>query len=148
MRLPPLVETARSHNRQSVIAAIARTAVRALPHPFHMACRAPSRPARRHCTTVIEKGSTMRLVALFNLKPGIDPQAYAEWARTVDLPTVNGLSSISSFRVFKATGLLGSDAAPPYGYVEIIDVADMDQFGKDVATEVMQKVAAQFNDMV
>ncbi|NBC36018.1 REDY-like protein HapK [Novosphingobium sp. FSY-8] len=90
----------------------------------------------------------MRLIALFNLKPGVDPQAYTQWAKTVDLPTVNGLASVDSFRVFKSTGVLGSDATPPYQYVEIIDVADMDQFGADVSTELMQKVAAQFGEMV
>ena len=88
-----------------------------------------------------------RIVALFNLKPGIDQTTYEEWARSVDLPTVNGLASIQEFSVFRSVAMLGSDAAPPYQYVEIIDVADMDQFGKDIAAETMQKIAAQFQDM-
>lgn len=88
-----------------------------------------------------------RIIALFNLKPGIDRAAYEEWARTVDLPTVNGLSSIAEFTVFRSAALLGSDATPPYQYIEIIDVADMDQFGKDIATDTMQKIAAQFQGM-
>jgi hypothetical protein len=83
-----------------------------------------------------------------NLKPGVDADAYAQWARTVDLPTVNALGSIAGFRVFQSTGLLGSDAKPPYAYIEVIDVADMDQFGKDVATQAMQAVALAFNEMV
>ncbi|NOW45951.1 hypothetical protein FHW96_002109 [Novosphingobium sp. SG751A] len=90
----------------------------------------------------------MRIFALFNLKPGVDEAAYTEWAKTVDLPTANGLPSIDSFRLFKTTGLLGSEAKPPYGHIEVIDVADMDQFGRDVATEAMQAVAAAFNEMV
>jgi hypothetical protein len=89
----------------------------------------------------------MRLIALFNLKPGITVERYEQWARTVDLPTVNGLSSIDRFDIFKVTGLLGSDAAAPYAYIETIDVADMDQFGQDVASETMQAVAAAFQDM-
>jgi hypothetical protein len=86
----------------------------------------------------------MRLIALFNLKPGVKVADYEAWARAYDLPTVNGLSSVSSFRVFKATGVMGSDAAPPYAYIEIIDVKDMDQFGRDVATPAMQAVAGHF----
>jgi hypothetical protein len=86
----------------------------------------------------------MRIVVLFNLKPGVDIAAYEAWARTTDLPVVNGLSSIAAFTVHAATGVLGSDARPPYAYVEIVDVADMDQFGKDVATAAMQKVAGEF----
>lgn len=88
-----------------------------------------------------------RIIALFNLKPGIDRAAYEEWARTTDLPTVNGLPSITEFTVFRSVVTLGSEAPPPYQYIEIIDVADMDQFGKDIATDTMQKIAAQFQDM-
>jgi hypothetical protein len=42
---------------------------------------------------------------------------------------------------------LGSDAAPPYRYIEIIDVRDMGQFGEDIATPVMQSVAKDFDGM-
>ena len=89
----------------------------------------------------------MRLVALFNLKPGVSVERYERWARTTDMPTVKGLASIRDFQVLRATGLLGSAAAPPYQYLEIIDVADPDQFGRDVAGETMQAIAAEFQDM-
>jgi hypothetical protein len=89
----------------------------------------------------------MRLVALFNLKPGVSVEEYEAWARSTDLPTVNGLASVDSFQVFKATGVLGSDAAPPYAYVETIDVNDMDGFWKDVSTPAMQAVAGAFTGM-
>jgi hypothetical protein len=88
-----------------------------------------------------------RIVALFNLKPGVTAADYEAWARRVDIPTVNGLKSVDTFEVFKSQALLGSDAKPPYSYVEIIDVDDMDQFGKDVATATMQKVAGEFQAM-
>jgi hypothetical protein len=91
--------------------------------------------------------STTRLIALFSLKPGVSVTAYEDWARAVDLPTVNGLPSIARFEVFRATGLLGSDEKPPYDYIEIIDVRDMGQFGADVATPVMTKVAGEFQGM-
>jgi len=89
----------------------------------------------------------MRLIALFNLKPGVSVADYEAFARTVDIPTVNNLPSITSFRVFKTTGLLGSDAAAPYAYVETIDIADMDGFWQDVATPTMQEIAAKFATM-
>ena len=85
-----------------------------------------------------------RLIALFNLKPGIDAKDYENWARRVDIPTVNGLQSIEKFEVFKSMSLLGSAAAPPYQYVEIIDVKDMTAFGGEIATDVMKRVAAEF----
>jgi hypothetical protein len=89
-----------------------------------------------------------RIIALFNLKPGVAVADYEAWARKVDLPTVNGLPSIEKFEVFKAKELLGSDAAPPYAYVEILDVRDMGQFGQDVSTPLMQAVAKDFGGMV
>lgn len=88
-----------------------------------------------------------RIVALFNLKKGVEAADYERWAQRVDLPTVNDLKSIDRFEVFRSAGLLGSDARPPYQYVEIIDVGDMEQFGKDVAAEKMRKVAGEFQAM-
>lgn len=85
-----------------------------------------------------------RIIALFNLKPGVSPADYEAWAKSKDLPTVNGLASIAGFEVFRSTGLLMGDGKPPYDYIEIIDVADFDQFGADVATPTMQTIAAEF----
>jgi hypothetical protein len=88
-----------------------------------------------------------RIVALFNLKPGVSEADYEAWAKRVDLPTVNGLKSIEKFEIFKSAGLLGSDAKPPYAYVEIIDVKDMGEFGTEVSTDTMQRVAGEFQAM-
>jgi hypothetical protein len=86
----------------------------------------------------------MRIIVLFNLKPGVDAAAYEHWARTTDMPGVRALDSVSDFQVYRNTGLLGADAKPPYAYAEIIDVADMAAFGADVASEAVQRVAAEF----
>lgn len=86
----------------------------------------------------------MRILVLFNLKPGVDPAAYESWARTRDIPTVRALPSIAGFEVAAATGLLMGEGKPPYQYVEVIDVGNPDQFGKDVATEEMQKISSEF----
>jgi hypothetical protein len=88
-----------------------------------------------------------KIVALFNLKQGLDAADYEKWAKSTDLPTVNGLRSVEDFKVFRAAGLLGSDAKPPYQYIEIIDVGDMSLFGEEVSSETMQKVAGEFQAM-
>jgi len=87
-----------------------------------------------------------RIIVLVNLKPGKTATDYERWAVTTDLPTVNALKSVDSFTLFQTTGLLGSDAKPPYDYIEIIDVADMDLFGQEVSTEAMGRIAAEFNE--
>lgn len=88
----------------------------------------------------------MKIIVLFNLKPGVAVSDYEAWARTRDIPGVNALSSVSSFTVHKATGLFGSDAASPYQYIEIIDIAGMDPFVADISTPEFQAMAAPFQD--
>lgn len=87
----------------------------------------------------------MRIIVLFNLKPGVDAAAYENWARTTDIPGVNALASVKDFQVHRATGVLGSDAASPYAYFEVIDITDLEAFGADAASEAVQKVAAEFS---
>jgi hypothetical protein len=84
------------------------------------------------------------LVVLFNLKNGVSAADYESWAKSTDLPIVRALPSITAFDTYRSNAILGSDEKPPYAYVEIIQVRDMDQFGADIAAENMQKVAAAF----
>ena len=84
-----------------------------------------------------------RIIVLFNLKPGVSTADYEAWAQARDLPTVRALPSIAGFDVFKSTGTLAGDK-PPYDYIEVIDVADMDRFGIDAAADPMPAIAAEF----
>lgn len=91
-------------------------------------------------------GDVTYLIVFFNLKAGASPDAYEAWARSTDIPTVRGLKSNAGFDVFKTLSVRNSDKSPPYQYVEVISIADMDQFGQDVATETMRKVAGEFRE--
>ncbi|HYC04420.1 MAG TPA: hypothetical protein VED40_14085 [Azospirillaceae bacterium] len=84
------------------------------------------------------------IIVLFNLKPGVSAADYEAWARSTDLPIVNKLPSIERFQVFKSASVLGSDAKPPYQYIETLVVRDMNQLGADIGTETMQRVAGEF----
>jgi hypothetical protein len=86
------------------------------------------------------------IIVLFNLKAGVSAEAYEAWARSTDLPIVRGLTSIGSFDVYKTKGLLGGGDAP-YRYVEMIQVADMDVFGADVASDTMKRVSGEFREL-
>lgn len=88
----------------------------------------------------------MRIIVLFNLKPGVDAAAYEAWAKATDLPVVRALPSINDFQVYRSTGLLMGEGKPAYAYVEIIDVADMEGFGKDAGSDAVQRVAAEFGE--
>jgi hypothetical protein len=88
----------------------------------------------------------MRIIVLFNLKPGVDIAAYEAWAKDVDIPCVNALGSVDRFTVHRAIGLFGSDAPSPYQYIEVIDIKGMDGFVADISTEAFQAAAAPFRD--
>jgi hypothetical protein len=83
------------------------------------------------------------IVVLFNLKAGVSVDEYEDWARRTDLPNVNALPSVSSFRVLRAAGLL-SGAPGPYQYVELIELDSLEGFRAEVKSESMQAVAREF----
>ena len=84
------------------------------------------------------------VVVLFNLKPGVVRAEYEAWARSSDLPVVNGLASVDRFEVLKASGLLIGEGDSPYEYAELIRVPDMDAFFKDLSDPAAPAGAAQF----
>lgn len=84
-----------------------------------------------------------RIIVLLNLKPGKDKAQYEAWACRLDIPTVNALSSIDKFEVFESMSMLGG-GAPPYEYIEVLDVNDMDAFFEDASSETMKAIAAEF----
>lgn len=88
----------------------------------------------------------MRIIVLFNLKPGVDKAAYEKWAKEDDTPAVNALDSVNKFTAHRATGLFGSDAPSPYQYIEVIDIKGMDGFVGDISTEAFQAAAAPFQE--
>ncbi|MFV0643175.1 MAG: REDY-like protein HapK [Sphingomonadaceae bacterium] len=87
----------------------------------------------------------MRIICLFNLKDSVSAGEYEAWAHGFDIPGVNALPSVVSFTVHRATGLFGSDDKPPYDYIEVIDIHEMDGFVADVSNPEFQKVSAAFS---
>lgn len=84
------------------------------------------------------------IIVLFNLKADVSVADYEDWAQTTDLPTAGNLPSVDQFDVLKSQGLLMNDEPSPYQYIEVLKINDMDQFGKDVSTDTMRKVAGEF----
>ena len=84
------------------------------------------------------------IIVLFNLKTEASVSAYEDWAKTTDLPIVRKLQSIDSFDLYKSLSVLGSDDTPPYEYVEVLTINDMEVFEKDTSTDTMKAVAGEF----
>ena len=87
-----------------------------------------------------------RIIVLFNLQEGYTAEDYERWARDKDIPGVNGLGSVDSFEVFRSEGLLFAESDPPYQYIEILDINDMEQFGADASQAHMQAIAGEFQN--
>lgn len=89
------------------------------------------------------KGRT--LIVLFNLRRGVSAAAYEKWAQTTDIPIAGGLKSVRDFKVYRAEGVFGSKARPPYKYFEILHVSGLDALVRDIGNEPrMAGVAAAF----
>jgi hypothetical protein len=78
------------------------------------------------------------MIVLVNLKEGVNPEDYERWVLESYAPAVKGLPSVEDWRDYRVSGLLGSDAAPPYRYVVTLEVGDLAQLGEDMAGEEMQ----------
>ena len=87
------------------------------------------------------------MIVLVDLKEGVDPEDYERWVLESYAPAVRELPSVEDWRDYRATGLLGSDAAPPYRYVVTLDIRDLDQLGRDVASEGMQGLLSELHDL-
>ncbi|MCU0467586.1 MAG: hypothetical protein MUF58_03220 [Arcicella sp.] len=88
------------------------------------------------------------LIVLFNLKEGVSADDYEQFAKELDIPTVKGLKSVSDFQVFKSQGIFGSDAKPPYQYVEVIHFESIENLVSDMGKEPkMAEIPAKFQEL-
>jgi REDY-like protein HapK len=87
------------------------------------------------------------MIVLINLKDGVSPEDYERWILESYAPAVKNLSSVEDWRDYRVSGLLGSDAAPPYRYVVTLEVGDLEQLGRDVESEEMQRLLAELHEL-
>lgn len=87
------------------------------------------------------------LIVLFNLKEGQNAEASKRWANEKETPAIKPLLSVEDKRVYRATGLMGTDAPLPYQYVEIIEVNDLAQLRAQTGTGEVQQLVQQFRQI-
>jgi hypothetical protein len=83
------------------------------------------------------------MIALVNLREGVSPEDYERWILESYAPAVKDLPSVDDWRDYRANGLLGSDATPPYRYVVTLEVSDLEQLGRDMQGEEMQRLFSE-----
>ena len=87
------------------------------------------------------------MIVLVNLKQGVSPEDYERWILNSYAPAVRSLPSIEDWRDYRVSGLLGSDAAPPYRYVVTLQVSDLGQLGRDMRKEEMQRLLSELHEL-
>jgi hypothetical protein len=89
-----------------------------------------------------EENTMTTMIVPIKLKDGADPAEYEKWAQERDIPTATSLPTVDSFHLYRVASLIDGNPAP-YDYVEVIEINDIENFPKDVASEPMQKIAEE-----
>jgi len=85
------------------------------------------------------------MIVLVQLYEGVSPEDYERWVQESYAPAVRELPSVSDWRNHRVTGLLGSEAVPPYRYVVTLEVANLARLGEDMAGERIRALLAELH---
>ncbi|MBI4589713.1 MAG: hypothetical protein HY725_12820 [Candidatus Rokubacteria bacterium] len=77
------------------------------------------------------------------LKPGVNPADYERWLREYDYKVAKTLPSIISYRTHRITGPITGAEGAGWNYIERIEVRDVEQYQKDLASPVGQELIRQ-----
>jgi REDY-like protein HapK len=87
------------------------------------------------------------LIILFNLKEGINPADYENFARELKIPGHRALKTVSEHKVFRATALWGERKLPPYQYIEVIEMETVNEYVGDIKrTKGMTNIVNRFSE--
>ena len=86
------------------------------------------------------------MIVLVNLKEGVSPEDYERWVARSYAPAARELPSVGDWRNHRVSGLLGSDADPPYRYVVTTEFSDLEQLGEDVGGEEMRRLLSELRE--
>jgi hypothetical protein len=69
-----------------------------------------------------------RVFFLNRLRDGVSPADYEDWVRRVDYPVARRQPAIRSYVVTRLDGLVTADGEPPYQYLEVIEITNIDDY--------------------
>jgi len=77
------------------------------------------------------------------LKRGVDPAAYERWLREYDYRVAKTLPSIASYTTHRIEGPIHGSETAGWNYIERIEIRDMEQYQKDLASPAGQELLRQ-----
>jgi len=89
-----------------------------------------------------------RVFFLNTLKDGVEPAQYESWIRRVDYPVARAQPSIKSYVVTRLAGLLTGEGEPPYQYLEVIEITDLEAYREGLHTAEMEQLLQEWSTYV
>ena len=83
------------------------------------------------------------MIVLVNLKDGVTPEEYESWLQERYVPTILDLASVDEWRGYRVGGLPESDGEPSYEYVVSVGINDLEQLGRDMKNEQVQRLLGE-----
>lgn len=77
------------------------------------------------------------------LKPGVAAADYESWVQNFDYIKARELSSIRSYRAYRIHDLFLEAGSPPFDYLEVIEVADLEMYRQELDEHPAARAIAQ-----
>ena len=77
------------------------------------------------------------------LKPGVKREDYERWLREYDYVVARKLPSIVSYRTHRIEGPINGAETAGWNYIERIEIRDVDQYQRDMASPAGQELIRQ-----
>lgn len=68
----------------------------------------------------------MKCYVTFSFREGVTRKAYEDWFRSVNVPAIEGMSSVTAYQVWGVTGAL--EGEPPFDVLEEMTITDRGEF--------------------
>jgi hypothetical protein len=83
------------------------------------------------------------MIVLVNLKEDVASEEYERWLQERYVPAILGLASVDEWRGYRVGGLPEPGGDAPYRYVVSVEINDLEQLGKDMESEEVQRLLAE-----
>ncbi len=86
------------------------------------------------------------MIVLVNLKESVPPKDYERWLDERYVPAVLGLPSVEEWHGYRVGGLAEGSGEPPYEYVVSVGINDLEQLGRDIEGEQVQRLLGELDE--
>jgi hypothetical protein len=83
------------------------------------------------------------MIVLVDLKKDVVPEEYERWLQERYVPAILDLASVDEWRGYRVGGLPESGGDPPYQYVVSVGINDLEQLGREMESERVQRLLSE-----